>query len=80
MVAQGNHTEAPVPDNDSSVEAEYALEQSLKCPQCRQEVTTLHVVRLLRSKVNFTSTLPRKGHVILCPACRGVISANLGGM
>jgi len=66
--------------SSSSYEAEYALEQSVKCPQCRQEITTLNVVRLLRSKVNFTSTLPRKGHVILCSACQGIISANLGGM
>jgi len=70
-----------MPEADSSsFEAEYTLEQTVKCPQCRQEITTLNVVRMLRSKVNFTSTLPRKGQVILCPTCHGIISANLGGM
>ena len=64
----------------SSYEAEYALEQPVRCPQCRVEVSTVHVVRLLRSKVNFTSTLPRKGHVILCSACKAVLAAALGGM
>jgi len=70
-----------MPEADSSsFEAEYTLEQTVKCPQCRQEITTLNVVRMLRSKVNFTSTLPRKGQVIVCPACHGIVSANLGGM
>ncbi|HET6371899.1 MAG TPA: hypothetical protein VFG76_01235 [Candidatus Polarisedimenticolia bacterium] len=64
----------------SSTEAEYQLETTLKCPQCREEISTVQVVRLLRSKVNFTSTLPRRGHVVTCPACHGIISANLGGM
>ncbi len=59
-------------------DAEYALESNLHCPKCSQEISTLHVVRLLRSKVNFTSTLPRKGYVILCTACRGILSATLG--
>lgn len=70
----------PEPADTSSFEAEYALEQPVRCPQCRQEVSTVLVVRLLRSKVNFTSTLPRKGHVVLCSACRVILSANLGGI
>ena len=70
----------PESSEATSFEAEYALEQPVRCPQCRQEVSTVHVVRLLRSKVNFTSTLPRKGHVVLCSACRAVLSANLGGI
>ena len=61
-------------------EAEYALEAPLGCPKCSQEITTLHVVRLLRSRVNFTSTLPRKGYVILCSACRAILTANLGSI
>lgn len=64
----------------AAVEAEYALESPLKCPQCRSSMASLQVVRLLRSKVNFTSTLPRKGYVIVCPSCQGVLSANLGGI
>ena len=69
----------PEPES-ASFEAEYALEQTVKCPQCRQEIGTVNVVRMLRSKVNFTSTLPRKGQMILCPSCQGILSANLGGM
>jgi hypothetical protein len=60
-------------------EAEYALESPLTCPRCDKVVPSLYVVRLLRSKVNFTSTLPRRGHVIICPECRGILSAELGG-
>ena len=67
------------PAPSGSCEAEYALESPLPCPHCKQEVSTLHVVRLLRSKVNFTSTLPRRGHVIICPECKVILSAELGG-
>jgi hypothetical protein len=63
-----------------SYEAEYALESPLKCPQCREEIATVQVVRLLRSKVNFISTMPRRGHVIVCPVCQAIISAELGGI
>ena len=65
---------------DTDYEAAYAVESPLQCPKCQDEVSTLHVVRLLRSKVNFTSTLPRKGYVILCSQCRGIISAMLGSI
>ena len=73
---------APLPDSPApaSFEAEYALEAPLNCPRCKAEISSVQVVRLLRSQVNFTSTLPRRGHVILCPSCRGVLSAGLGGM
>jgi len=69
-----------VPNDSSTFEAEYALEAPVSCPQCRQEIQAVHVVRLLRSRVNFTSTLPRKGHIILCSSCRAILSANLGGV
>ena len=69
--------EAPVPP---SFEAEYALESPLSCPHCHQEIASVQVVRLLRGKVNFTSTLPRRGHVIVCPRCQAILSAELGGM
>lgn len=59
---------------------EYALEAPLNCHHCMKEVAVIHVVRLLRTKVNFISTLPRRGYVIVCPACRGILSADLGGM
>jgi hypothetical protein len=38
------------------------------------------VVRLLRTRVNFTSSLPRRGHAIVCPKCAGIITVALGGM
>ncbi len=66
--------------SETPFEAEYALESPVSCPQCRQEIQAIQVVRLLRSRVNFTSTLPRKGHIMLCPSCRAILSANLGGM
>src|SRR5262249_19132377 len=68
------------PTAPPSIEAEYQLEASLNCPQCKKEISSVHVVRILRSKVNFTSTLPRRGHVILCPSCRALLSAELGGI
>jgi hypothetical protein len=60
--------------------AEYALETPLNCPHCLKKITCIHVVRLLRARVNFISTLPRRGQVIVCPECRGILSADLGGM
>jgi hypothetical protein len=58
----------------------YALEQPAKCPQCRESINTLKVVGLTRKEVAFTSTLPRKGRVIVCPKCSQIISAELAGM
>ena len=63
-----------------SFDAEYTLEVPLRCPKCQTEMTTVGVVRLIRSKVNFTSTLPRRGHVIVCPSCQGFLSGALGGL
>jgi hypothetical protein len=71
----------PAPDAPPapSFDAEYTLEQPLRCPQCKAEISTVQVVRLLRTRVNFVSMLPRRGHVIVCPACQGIVSASLGG-
>jgi hypothetical protein len=63
---------------DNRIEAEFALEQSVKCPCCSKTVQNLQVVRLLRTRVNFTSNLPRRGFAIICPACDGVLSAHIG--
>ncbi len=60
-------------------EAEYAVEYPVKCPYCNAEIEALRVVRLLRIKVHFTSTLPRRGHVLTCPACQKIVSAELAG-
>jgi hypothetical protein len=59
-------------------EAEYQLESAVKCSECKQMFETVKVVRLLRKKVNFTSSLPRRGCVIVCPNCHTVVPAVLG--
>ena len=61
-------------------EAEYTLEYPLTCPYCRKTIDTLAVVRLLRTRVNFTSTLPRRGRAIGCPKCQALLSAELSGL
>jgi YesN/AraC family two-component response regulator len=73
--------EAPVAEQarsaDSRIDAEYTLESPVKCPACGERITTLKAVRLIRAQVNFTSTLPRRGRVIVCPHCLAVIPAEL---
>jgi CheY-like chemotaxis protein len=59
------------------IEAEYSLECAVRCPTCREILTTVKAVRLLRARVNFTSTLPRRGRLIVCPHCLAVIPAEL---
>ena len=61
-------------------EAEYNLESAAKCPGCHAEIATVQVVRLLRGRVNFTSTLPRRGQVVVCPSCRSILSASLSSL
>jgi hypothetical protein len=70
----------PAPPKPNLDLAEYTLEHPLTCHHCKSEMTVLQVVRLLRTKVNFISTLPRRGHVIVCPHCKGVLCGDLGGM
>ena len=60
--------------------AVYSLEFPTQCPQCCSEITTVRVSRLLRTQVSFTSTLPRKGYIIVCPECEGILSAELSGL
>jgi hypothetical protein len=60
--------------------ATYALEFPAKCPHCREPLNSLRVVRLKRSQVSFTSTLPRWGNVLACPLCERIISAELSGL
>ncbi len=64
---------------DVEAEAEYTLENSVKCPHCERDLDVLKVVRLLRTRVNFTSTLPRRGRVLACPECQKIVSAELAG-
>ena len=57
--------------------AEYQLEYPAVCPVCGTTISTVKVVRLLRARVNFPSTLPRHGRVVICPKCRVILSAGL---
>jgi len=61
------------------IAAEYAIESEVKCPHCQGSFDSVHVVRLLRTKVHFTSSLPRRGYVAVCPGCRTIIPAAIGG-
>jgi hypothetical protein len=60
-------------------EAEYTIESPLRCPHCAETISSLQVLRLVRTRVNFVSLLPRRGYVIVCPACHRILSAELGG-
>jgi len=66
----------PPPD----FEAEYALESPLKCPHCKGMIKTVLALRLVRTRVNFISLLPRRGYVVACPSCHQILSAELGGV
>jgi hypothetical protein len=72
-------TAEPPTFEDREVEAEYTLEYPVTCPCCDQVIKSMAVVRLLRTKVNFTSTLPRRGRAIVCTSCNKVLSAELAG-
>lgn len=65
------------PSRDSKAEAEYTLESPVKCPSCGERITSVKAVRLVRAQVNFTSTLPRRGRVLVCPHCLAVIPGEL---
>jgi len=58
----------------------YTIEFPVLCPHCEVEIRTFKVFRLLRTQVSFTSTLPRKGYVIVCPECDRPISSELSGL
>ena len=60
-----------------SSDAVYRLESPARCAQCREMISTLQAIRLLRTQVNFTSTLPRRGRVLACPLCGSIVSAEL---
>jgi hypothetical protein len=61
-------------------EASYALEIPVRCGHCSEMISEVRVVRMLRTKVNFTSTLPRRGRVLACPKCLTVVSGELGNL
>jgi hypothetical protein len=67
-------------DSEVEIEAEYTLETPAVCPSCRKSIKSLQVIRLLRTKVNFTSALPRRGYTAICPACHSIVPATVGGI
>jgi len=58
----------------------YELEAPARCPHCRESIRGVRVLKLTRTQVSFTSTLPRSGRVIVCPQCERILSAELGGL
>ncbi len=60
--------------------AVYGLEHPIVCPGCRAEVDRLFVVRLYRARVNFMSSLPRSGRLLVCPHCRVPLPGELGAV
>lgn len=65
------------PTREGKAEAEYTLESPVRCPACGERITSVRAVRLVRTQVNFTSTLPRRGRVLACPYCLAVIPGEL---
>ena len=72
-------SEPPVlqPPSQNKIDAEYTLESPVRCSACGERITSVKAVRLVRTQVNFTSTLPRRGRVVACPLCLAVIPAEL---
>jgi DNA-directed RNA polymerase subunit RPC12/RpoP len=60
--------------------ATYDLEASVRCPHCEEKIRTIRIVGLARSQVAFTSTLPRKGRVAVCPECDSILPVELSGL
>jgi CheY-like chemotaxis protein len=63
---------------EGGIEAEYTLEHPVRCSSCREKISTLKAVRVMRSRVNFTSTLPRRGRLVVCPKCLAIMPVELG--
>ena len=55
----------------------YTLERAARCPHCSELIRSLRVLRLKRTQVSFTSSLPRAGRVIVCTSCLAILSADL---
>ena len=60
--------------------AVYELEVAARCPHCRNVIRTVRVIRLKRTHVTFTSTLPRGGRALACPACERILSVELAAL
>ena len=68
-----------IPDEWQS-SATYNLEMAVRCPHCDEAIRTIRIVGLSRSQVAFTSTLPRKGRVAICPECDRILPVELSGI
>jgi hypothetical protein len=65
---------------EQMIGAEYTLELRVICPNCQEGIESIHVVRMLRTKVNFVSGLPRRAQILVCPECKAVLAAYLGSL
>jgi hypothetical protein len=72
-------TELPIPAEWRSAGI-YTMDEPARCPHCREPIRSIKVLRLVRSQAPFISTLPRGGRVLVCPACEGILSAELSGL
>jgi hypothetical protein len=72
---QDGVAERSIPRADG--DAIYRLESPARCPQCGEVLSELRAVRLLRVEVNFTSMLPRRGRIVVCPYCQTIVPAEL---
>lgn len=71
--------ESAIPD-EWQAGAVYTIEQPVRCPHCKEPMRTVRVLRLARTNVSFTSTLPRGGRVFACPHCERMLSVELSVM
>jgi hypothetical protein len=55
----------------------YTLELPARCPNCREPIRFVRVLRMTRTQVAFTSALPRGGRAMVCPECERIISIEL---
>lgn len=76
----GSAPEDPAEDILSKFEALYELEFPVRCPSCHERISTIGVVRLARSHVNFISTFPRRGYVAVCTHCTTIVPTALSGL
>jgi hypothetical protein len=60
--------------------AVYGLEHPVSCPACAAEIQELYAIRMFRARVNFMSSLPRSGRLLVCPNCRTPLPGELGAV
>jgi hypothetical protein len=60
--------------------AGYTLDVAVRCPHCNEVIRMIRIVGLTRSQVAFTSTLPRKGRVAICPECDRILPVELSSL